>query len=178
MEKPAASAPNMMDASSRWLWTTPFLPPSSEVKSREKKERFSTSIPCTNIWEIGVCCREGNQDQNQSATLKLIVTNQTLWTEALSSWCALPKVKRKAPKAWIPKDPTKSLLPKPLNPPYLHIKPCLSVIITPNCRSGKKPIISRLCLLVDAVNEQLQGESLTKKTWQANITVVRIHPGL
>lgn len=50
-------------------------------------------------------------------------------------WCALPKVRRKAPKAWIPNDPINSLLPKPLNPSYLHNKTCLSVIIVPNCRS-------------------------------------------
>lgn len=50
--------------------------------------------------------------------------------------------------AWIPNDPTKSFLPKPLNPSYLHIKTCLSVVIAPNYRSGKKPIISRLCFCV------------------------------
>lgn len=114
----------------------------------EEKERLYTSIPCTNIWGFWGCFRGGNQDHYQSTTLKLIVTNQILWTEALSSWCALPKVRRKAPMAWIPNDPTKSLLPKPLNPFYLHIKTCLSVIIAPNCRSGKKPIISRLCFCV------------------------------
>lgn len=113
-------APNMMDASSRWLWTTPFLPPLSEVKSREKKGSFYASIPCTNIWGFWGCFRGRNQDQYQSPTPKVIVTNQILWTEAVSSWCAFPKVRRKAPKAWIPNDPTNSLLPKSLNPSYLH----------------------------------------------------------
>lgn len=54
-----------------------------------------------------------------------------------------PRSEGKLPR---PRSP-KSLLPKPLNPSYLHSKTCLSVIV-PNCRSVKKPIISKLCFCV------------------------------
>lgn len=40
-------------------------------------------------------------------------------------------------------------------PPTSHIKTSWSIIIAVNCRSGKKPITSRLCLLVNAANKQL-----------------------
>lgn len=144
-----------MDASSRWLGMIRFLPPLSEVKSREERGRFLTwtSISCTNIWRFWGCFRWGNQDCYQSIVRKWIVTDQ-IWKAgdtAADAYC--PRSERKLPRPG--SQITRLTAPSCWIPPTSHIKTCLRVIIAVNCRSGKEPITSRLCLLVNAANTQL-----------------------